>query len=212
MKTFCFPVLILFVVSTMASALQLNTDFNVAKITPELVTTPEYSFSYGPKGKRVAKNKNWLEVEVSFDWQPRDRKEMFTDDVTIEYFVLLNDASRENPKGTMLTGSVTHVAIAAGKGMNSVMYVSPRSLERFFDGKAPTNVNSAIKDIGIVLKHKGQPVAQSALFSKIGTGNPWWTADGFAPTPGFVLNKNETPFAPLLWDYYEAVKASPSGM
>jgi hypothetical protein len=28
---------------------------------------------------------------------------------------------------------------------------------------------------------------------------------------GYVLNKNETPFAPLVWDYYEAIKARPAG-
>lgn len=212
MIRFTFVSLMLLMAAGTTSAQQMNTEFYVAKITPQLVTTPEYNFTLGPKGKRTTKNKDWLEVEVSFDWQPRDRKEMFTDDVTIDYFVLLNNATRENPQGTLLTGAVSHVAIAAGKGMNSVMYVSPRSLERFFDGKAPGTVNAAIKDVGIVIKQKGQPVAQSALFSKIGTGTPWWTADGFAPTAGFVLNKNETPFAPLLWDYYEAVKASPSGM
>jgi hypothetical protein len=31
-------------------------------------------------------------------------------------------------------------------------------------------------------------------------------------TPGYVLNKNETPFAPLVWDYYEAIKTRPAGM
>jgi len=33
----------------------------------------------------------------------------------------------------------------------------------------------------------------------------------FATLPqisGFVLNKNETPFAPLYWDRYEQIKAS----
>lgn len=212
MKRFTFFSLILLIATLNSNAQQMNTEFNVAKITPDFATTPDYSFNYGPKGKRSPKNKNWLEVEVSFDWEPRDRKELFTDNVEIDYFILLNNATRENPNGTMLTGSVTHMAIAAGKGMNSVMYVSPRSLERFFDGKAPNTVNAAIKDIGVVIKHNGQTVAQSALFSKIGTGNPWWTADGFSPTAGFVLNKNETPFAPLLWDYYEAVKASSSGI
>jgi hypothetical protein len=212
MKCFCFHAALALILVSNLAAQQMNSEFNVAKITPELVTTPEYTFNFGPKGKRVPKNKNWLEVEVSFDWEPSDRKEKFTDDVTIDYFVLLNNASRENPQGTLLMGSVTHVAIAAGKGMNSVMYVSPRSLERFFDGKAPTTVNAAIKDIGVVIKHKGQAVAQSALFSKIGSGMPWWTAEGYSPTAGFVLNKNETPFAPLFWDYYEAVKASPAGM
>jgi hypothetical protein len=192
------------------AAQSLNTEFQIAKITPDLVTTPDYSFNLGPKGKRVGKNKDWLEVEVSFDWQPTDRKAEFLDELTIEYFILLNNADRENRDGTLLTGSVTHVALPAEKGMNSVMYVSPRTLERFFAGKIPSTARTAVKDIGIIIKLQGRPVAQSAWQSKIGTGAVWWS--NMQPTPGYVLNKSETPFAPLVWDYYEAIKARPAGM
>jgi len=200
--------------STVA-AQQLNTDFKVTKITPEFVTTPEYSFTLGPKGKRAGKNKDWLEVEVSFDWEPADRrpadrKPRFLDEITIEYFILLDNADRQdNPDGTLLTGSVTHVAIPAAKGLNSVMYVSPRTLERFFDGKIPSSARGAVKDIGIVIKSQGRPVAQESWQSKVGAGVGWW--GNMQPTPGYVLNKSETPFAPLFWDYYEAIKARPAG-
>jgi hypothetical protein len=193
-----------------AAAQQMNTEFQIAKITPELTTTPDYSFTMGPKGKRVGKNKDWLEVEVSFDWQPTDRNAEFLDEITIEYFILLNNADRENRDGTLLTGSVTHVAIPALKGLNSVMYVSPRTLERFFAGKIPSTSRAAVKDIGIVVKMQGREVAQGAWQSKIGTGNPWWRS--MQPVPGYVLNKSETPFAPLVWDYYEAIKARPAGL
>jgi hypothetical protein len=38
----------------------------------------------------------------------------------------------------------------------------------------------------------------------------WWST--MQQVNGYVLNKNETPFAPLAWDYYEAIKARPGGM
>lgn len=186
---------------------QQNDDFQIVKITPDLVTTPEYSINYGPKNKKVSKNRDWLEIEVSFDWQPKNKDPQFLDDLTIEYFVLLNNKSKEYPKGALLTGSVPHAAVPQAKGLNSVMYISPRALDRFFAGKPPTTLGAAVRDAGAVIKIQGQP---KAILSWKGQGR-WWEKEG-QPTPGFLLNKSETPFAPLAWDYYEAVKARPGSL
>ncbi len=189
-----------------AQAQQLSKDFQITKLTPDMVTTPEYNVSFGPKNKKVSKNKDWLEVEVSFDWQPREKKPEFLDELTFNYYILLNDKSRENPKGTLLTGSVTHVAIPQAKSMNSVMYVSPRTLERFFEGKVPNSASAAVVDVGVTITKQGQLVAESSWKGR----GQWWTT--LQQVTGYVLNKNETPFAPLAWDYYEAIKARPAGM
>lgn len=181
-------------------------DFQILKITPDLATTPEYNFAFGPKNKKVQKNKDWLEVEVSFEWQPRDQKPEFLDELTFNYFILLNNKSRENPGGTLLTGTVTHVAIPQAKGLNSVMYVSPRTLERFFEGKIPSTASSAITDVGVIITKQGQTVAEASWKGR----GQWWSA--LQQVSGYVLNKNDTPFAPLAWDYYEAIKARPAGM
>jgi hypothetical protein len=208
MKPSPLLVLTLLLSLSVAQAQQANTDFQISKITPDLATTPDYSFSLGPKGKKVQKNKDWLEVEVSFDWTPRNPKPEFLDELTLNYYILLNNKDRENPKGTLLTGSVTHVAIPQGKGMNSVMYVSPRMLERFFAGKVPSTASSAVLDVGVTITQPGvsKPLASSSWKGK----GEWWGP--MSGTPGYVLNKSETPFAPLVWDYYEAIKARPAGM
>jgi hypothetical protein len=206
MKPSPLLVLTLLLGLSVAQAQQANTDFQISKITPDLATTPDYSFSLGPKGKKVQKNKDWLEVEVSFDWTPRNPKPEFLDELTLNYYILLNNKDRENPKGTLLTGSVTHAAIPQGKGMNSVMYVSPRTLERFFAGKVPSTANSAVLDAGVTITQQGQLVAESSWKGR----GQWWS--GFQQVSGYVLNKSETPFAPLVWDYYEAIKARPAGM
>lgn len=197
--------LLLAVLPLTAGAQQANTEFKITKIAPDLVTTPEYSVNFGPKGKKVPKNKNFLEVEVSFDWQPRAAKPEFLDEVTVNYFILLNNKDRENPQGTLLVGSVTHVAIPQSKGLNSVMYVSPRTLERFFGGKLPGTATAAVVDVGVTITKQGQLVADSSWKGK----GQWWSS--MQQVPGYVLNKNETPFAPLAWDYYEAIKARPAG-
>ena len=187
-------------------AQQANTDFVVTRVVPEFAKAPEYSINYGPTNKKGSKNKDFIEIETSFDWQPRAKDPKFLDDLTLSYYVLLNNKSKEYPRGTLLTGSVTHAAIPQGKGLNSVMYISPRTIERFFDGKAPNTVSAAVKDAGVVILKQGQPVAD---LSWKGSGK-WWEKEG-EPTTGYLLNKNETPFAPLLWDYYEAIKARPAG-
>lgn len=203
LRSFC---VLLACAASSAFAQKANTEFQINAITPDLVTTPEYSINYGPKNKKVSKNKDFVELEVSFDWQPKAKEPKFLDDLTINYYVLLDNKSRENPKGTLLVGSVTHTAIPQAKGMNSVMYISPRTLERFFEGKSPSTVKSAIVDVGVTITQQGQLVAEKSWKGK----GQWWSS--LQQVNGYVLNKSETPFAPLAWDYYEAIKARPAGL
>jgi hypothetical protein len=190
--------------SLLAPAQQPNTEFKITKIEPSFQESPNYS---GPRyDKRGAKAKNWLEVEVTFDWEPRAKEPKFTEELTVNYYILLNNPSQTAPKGTLLVGSVNLSSIPQEKDMHTVVYVSPRTLERFFDGKVPTNAQQSVVDIGVTMSKQGQVVASTSWKSKTGE---WWPQ--FQQTPGFVLSKNETPFAPLAWDYYEAVKPKGPG-
>jgi hypothetical protein len=79
-------------------------------------------------------------------------------------------------------------------------------LERFFEGKIPNSASSTVVDVGVTITKQGQLVAESSWKGR----GQWWTT--LQQVSGYVLNKNETPFAPLAWDYYEAIKARPAGM
>ena len=176
-----------------------NTDFRILKIEPQFLESPAYSGArYDKRGSRT---KQWLEVEVTFEWQPRIREPKYADELTFNYYILLKNKSALYPQGTLLVGSVTHTSIPQERDMHSVVYISPRTLERFFDGRVPGNVEQALVDIGVTITKQGQEVASISWKSRSGS---WWPQ--FQQTPGFVLNKNETPFAPLAWDYYEAIK------
>jgi hypothetical protein len=178
---------------------QVNTEFQITKIEPSLPLTPAISFQGTQKTSGAPKK--WLEIEVSFLWKPRVATEKFTDDLTFNYYVLLANRSTAFPQGTLLTGQVTHTAIQANQNdLKSVMYVSPGAMERFFDGKIPSSSASAIVDAGITITRQGQVVASKSFK---GSGE-WWP--NYQQMPGYLLNKNETPFAPLYWDYYQAVK------
>ena len=181
-----------------------NTDYKILKVEPNFLESPAYS---GPRyDKRGARAKAWLEIEVSFEWQPRLRDPKYTDELTFNYYILLKNRSPQYPQGTLLVGSVTHTSIPQEKDMHSVVYVTPRALERFFEGKVPANAEQALVDVGVTITKQGQQVAATSWKSKTGE---WWPQ--FQQIPGFVLNKNETPFASLAWDYYEAIKPNTMG-
>lgn len=179
---------------------QVNTEFQITKIEPSMPTTPAVSSDAPLLSSGMAKK--WMAITVSFVWKPRLTTDKFADDVTVNYYVLLANKSAAFPMGTLLNGQVTHCSIPANSQseLRSVMYLSPRTLERFFDGRIPASKDAALIDIGVTISHLGQVVASK---SYRGTGD-WWPQ--YQQTAGYLLNKNDTPFAPLFWDYYEAVK------
>lgn len=190
-----------------------NTEFRITKLETSLVDSP--NFSVPGYDKRVRRPGKWLEIEVTFDWQPsRATESKYLDDLTVSYFVLLNNKSREFPKGTLLTGSVSHMSVSQGKDMKSVMYVAPKTLERFFDGKLPVNASQAVLGLGAEISVGGKVVAG---FTTSGRGPDkerpwaWWDDESFKEkTSGALLNKNETPFASLAYDYHEVIKPTSS--
>lgn len=163
-----------------------GTEFQITRITKNLISTPQYSYTGGQQYVPNQQDR-WLEVEVEFATAPQ-----FTDELTFNYFILIN--------GKLLKGEVTHVNVAAGRDHRSVMYVSPGVLARCM-GNRPLNPN-AIQNIAV------QIVQQAAVKDELSVTRaaPQW----FTTIPqlsGLVLNKNETPFAPLYWDRYEQIKA-----
>ncbi len=162
-------------------------DFQLTKISRNLITAPQYNYT-GAQQFPANQRDRWLEVEAEFSAAPE-----FTDELTFKYFMLIG--------GKLLTGEVTHTNVAAGRENRSVMYVSPRTLARLM-GNRPVAPNS-IQNIAV------QIVQQGAVKSELSLDRaaPQWFA-AMPQVAGFVLNKNETPFAPLYWDRYEQIKAA----
>ena len=161
-------------------------DFQITKITKNLISTPQFAYT-GAEQYQTNQRDRWLEVEVEFTAAPA-----WTDELTFRYYILFN--------GRLLTGEVTHTNISAGRNNRSVMYVSPRTLVRFNDNR-PFTINS-LQNIAVQIVQQGVVKDELSL-----TRSP---AQWFATIPqisGFILNKNETPFAPLYWDRYEQIKS-----
>src|SRR5438477_4800626 len=128
----------------------------------------------------------WLEVEVTFACAPE-----FTDELTLKYFILFN--------GKLLIDEVTHVNIPAGRENRSVMYVTPKTLQRLMLGRTVTN--NALQNTAVQLMQQG------ALKDELSAQRaaPQWYAT-LPQVAGLVLNKNETPFMPLYWGRYCQIK------
>jgi hypothetical protein len=160
--------------------------FQLTKITRILTTSPEYTVT-GTEQFPPERNDQWLAVEVEFAAAPE-----FTDELTIKYFVLLN--------GKVLTGEVTHINVAGGRERRSVMYVPPRALARFNNNQALTP--NAVRNIAVQIVQQGTIKSELSLTR----ARPQWYS-AIPNVSGFMLNKNETPFAPLYWDRYEQIKS-----
>jgi hypothetical protein len=185
MKTGFFAVALILVAQVAAAQTRPAPEFQLTKITKNLITTPQFAFT-GAQQYPTNERDRWLEVEVEFTATPE-----FTDELTFKYFILLN--------GRLLTGEVTHISVAAGRENRSVMYVSPRALTRFM-GKGAITPN-AIQNIAVQIVQQGAIKDEMSLTRAA----PQWYAS-LPRVSGFVLNKNETPFAPLYWDRYEQIK------
>jgi hypothetical protein len=162
-------------------------EFQITKINRALIAPPEFTYS-GAQNYRTNQRDRWLEVEVEFAAAPE-----LTEELTVKYFIALN--------GKLLTGEVTHTNVPAGRELRSVMYVPPRTIARLMANRPLTS--TSIQNIA------AQIVQQGAVKSEVSLERaaPQW----FASVPqigGLLLNKNETPFAPLYWDRYEQIKAS----
>jgi hypothetical protein len=155
-------------------------DVKITKVSPSAPKTPDFQFSGTPKRSKIGQ---WLEVEVEFETKPEDIEEL-----TFRYTILIEKK--------LLDGEVTHVNIPKGREHYSVMYVAPRTLEKLMDGKALTA--SSIENVWVEVSKQGQ-VLHKESFKQ---GNP----PNLPHIQGMVLNKVETPFAPLYFDRYEAVK------
>ncbi len=170
--------------STLAQA-TASGNFTITKITRNLITSPQFSYT-GAEQYVANQREMWLEVEVEFTSTAE-----FADDLTFKYFIAVN--------GSILTGEVTHVNVMAGKGNRSVMYVPPKALARL-NGNRPVTSN-AIQNIAVQILQQGTVKDEASLTR---AAAKWYST--LPQVPGLLLNKNETPFAPLYWDRYEQIK------
>lgn len=197
--------------SALSQSAPLNSEIQISKLEATFVDSPKLTGGYSKKSS--GRPGQWLELEVTFDRAADPKAPKFADDLTFNYYILLkNESVTEDRKPTLLTGSITHVHTPQDKGLHAVAFVSPRTLAKFFDGKVPVNAQQALTDYGVTISGKSGLLALAASKPAGVRGDKgWWDTPGlYSPAPGFILSKDQTPFAPLEWDYFEPVKSKPA--
>jgi hypothetical protein len=183
-----------------------NSPIKITDIKPSLESTPDYSITIGPQ--RKAKSQQWLWIEVSFVYQSRTPQPL--PELTLNYYVLLNDVTAQNRLGTLLTGTITHTGVVPGTDVHhSVALISPQTLRQFFGDRVPATAGTAVQAVGVTATVNGQLAAEESI-GKGKSMKAWWNNFQQGPA-GLVLNKDQTPFSPLFYDYFEAIKAKPAG-
>jgi len=162
-------------------------DFQLLRIAPNFISSPQFTYT-GAQQYVADLRERWLEVEVTLAAALE-----FSDELTVKYFILFN--------GKLLTGEVTHTNIPAGRENRSVIYVTPKTLQRLMLGRTVTN--AALQNITVqLLQQRGIKDEMTLTRAPV----QWYAA--MPQIAGLTLNKNETPFAPLYWDRYLQVKTA----
>ena len=153
----------------------------LGKVEISAPSTPEYQIT-GGQNKRYKLGK-WIEIEIKFETIPEE-----IDELTFKFTALIENK--------LLDGEVTYVNINKGNEHYAVMYVSPKSIEKLTGGKVLSP--ASIGNVWVDVNKQGQTLAKEAYK----TGNQ----PNLPRVTGMLLNKTQTPFAPLFYDRYEEIR------
>ncbi|NBV86447.1 MAG: hypothetical protein EBS01_09345 [Verrucomicrobia bacterium] len=137
----------------------------------------------------------WLEFETDFD-----SADEFPE-LTVKCSLLLQIGQ----KMKLVEGEVVLVDVAKGKDRHTVLYMPPKALNKLADSK-PFTINM-VRAFWVELLAQGETVG--AQFKSVAGYSYEQVAkekDRLDKSSDLMLTKGQTPFAPLFWDYYEAVK------
>ena len=165
--------------------------FAITAITLSAPKTPEYNTQANDSQTKKYTLGTWLQVDVEFVSVVR------APEINFHYNILIG--------GALLVGDQTLVDVNPGRSLFTTVFVSPRTILTLLRGQPFTS--NAVQNIDVQILRTG--VAQPLANKQLREGAPFYTT--MQQVPGFVLNKAQTPFAPLWYDHYEAIKDPPGG-
>jgi hypothetical protein len=169
-----------------------ETEFRIRAVDPRFIDTPDLSTgTFSRRGIVGGTPLKWLRVEVEFDSTPP-----WADTVETRWYVLV--ATEKKP--VVFTASVTHINVKRGLRHVSVIFVPPRTVDRY------EMTTTRTRQISVQLLHD-QKLVDTASWRSEPKGR-WW--EDFTPVPGYMLNLLQTPFGVLEYDRYEQIKVSPT--
>lgn len=161
--------------------------------------TPDWDVKNIQKKRWVPKD--WLEFEVPFVARPpadkRDAKVLET--LSFKYYLFVDSPDKD--KKRILTADVNYLNVPVGEPVAGVVYLPSQAIVNL---TGTDRVTPGIVSMWGVEAYSGsQIVGFASSRSQDTPAKPWWKMDGAPPmTPGTLLPKSQTPFAPLWFDYH----------
>jgi len=161
-----------------------RSNFDIKNITQKQTDAPNYSVAANLGGRPSTLARKWLMIEVQFESEVE-----WADDVQVKYYVLIGKGQERR----LFVGEVTHINVAKGQQHYSAMFMQPNTLKRYGAGE--------IEQVTVRIFHKG---TLASTKSEPAVKDGWW--DRFQPTPGYLLAPQDTPWAMIADERFEAVK------
>jgi hypothetical protein len=160
-------------------------DFRISRISYGLVRPPAV-VTDGEATQATRGPRDWLRIEVLFESAPD-----WADDVQLKYHVLVG----QGRDARMFVGEITHVNVRRGRRV-SAMFMHPNVIDRYGRGQ--------VQAVAVELRHQNQLMD---IRSEPPAAERWW--ERRAPTTGFLLSPQYTPWALIAHERYEAQKFAP---
>lgn len=162
------------------------------------ILSPEF----GGVEAKPFKPKEWLEIEAKLrlDMSPQPPSQTL-DRMTVKWYVAVKNPDR-GAKILLLTKDVEHANVPLGEDTYVSVYISPSSIKRLTGSDRAGK--SAVELVGYEVLVNGVKVAEESSKNKAG----WWnlSSTNISRTDSIpLLNKTQTPFAPMWWDRYAEV-------
>jgi len=198
---FLLSALLLFVLPSSFAMAQYKVDIE----KPEIVEIKSPNLG-GDSAKKNFKPKDWMEMEVKFKIEAKDRKKLFADKVVVKWYVAAKAPEGQGKGYIMIEKEVTHVNVPIGEDIYVSVYLSPNSIKRLTGNDRISK--SDINDVGGEILIDGQqPVGDKKGYFSMNKKPGWWTSGSlsrFDKIP--LLNKNETPFKILWYGRYAEIE------
>lgn len=172
---------------------------------PEIVeiTSPDLGAGIS---KKTFKPKDWMEIELKFKIEAKDKDKLFADRLTVKWYVAAKNPEKNGRGFIMLEKEITHVNVPLKEDIYISVYLSPNSIKRLTGGDKISK--SDIKDVGGQILIDGQqPVDKHKGYFTKDAKAGWWTAGSLSRYDKIpLLNKNETPFKVMWWGRYAEIE------
>ncbi|MEA2012417.1 MAG: hypothetical protein U9O87_04935 [Verrucomicrobiota bacterium] len=191
--------------------------FNKARLNVEIIFDKECDFTYfipptysgvkpliSGRGDRT----EWLQLLIKYKLTSKSKEPLWIDELTFDWCIF----SKTTKRYILSKKTVTYLDVSTDKSVKyAAVYIRPQIIKRYFDGKEVDEDEFVVRiQPRINGKKLGEPkiITDKKNYSRLGA---FWTYEQGPKVnvlPNGLLNKQQTPFAPIDTDIFQFIKPS----